>query len=160
MSGFEEAIRRELDTSASTDPAVIAKSVVATLTDAECREVLEGPVGRRVVMDEIRCRTNHAFATAQRPDTEPAPSTSTRWAGAAKSAADPLNQRVSVPERGIMFLRDCRRADLLAMANHRHELARQNTLAAERLERLAALLPNERKQLGEVPAAKIRQALA
>lgn len=160
---FHDALGAELDTSPATDPEIILKAVVGTLSDDECRDTLLGPVGRAAVVDAMRMRARHALSS--RPvSEEPAPAgapKSGKWANAQRSIESTLHERVYVPGRGHVWLSDCTRADLLAMAEQRHELARQNTHAAERFEALAALLPVSKpdRTLGEVPPHKIAEVL-
>jgi hypothetical protein len=142
-------VRAVLAASDALDPHTLAVEVDALLSDRQRRAAFPGLL-RGYVADVIRAERNARPGAA--PEAPPRPYVpSAKVAGIASWWAARLADRYSVA--GVwMRLGDMTRADLLAAAAERRAHAAATVAVAERLERVAAIIPDE-ATVGETPEA-------
>lgn len=139
-------IRAAQEACASDDPREIAAKFLAEVEDAELRDVL-GEVLPEYVRQLMKSGRHGAMSAPPAAGRSSKVDAVRTWHE--RLMAQPID--VSGGKGRWKSLRDCTRDELLAVAQHRRQVAAKNLATADRYEALAKVLPAG-KTVGQLPA--------
>jgi hypothetical protein len=150
---IDAIVRDAVDSASDPDPHVIARDVLATIADADVRNVL-----RQVLIDRVRIVVSEYRRAVIRQTVSA--SHSPRWDAAGDDYARIFRTPIHCGDRGDKFLGECDREDVLARAAIYRTKQAEMGVWAERFESLARLMRSSRvRVVSDLPAEKVAETL-